>query len=101
MGLLVAQMTSQIGMRDCYSAVTSHAEKVLHLAGFGLEPGCDASFMLLQARDTIEAIRLRANRLMVWKKGRLLAQTPEVVAALSLPGRAPALSGARTVMAAP
>ena len=39
------------------------------LQGYGLEVGCDASFVLLQARDTIEAIRLRANRLKVWKKG--------------------------------
>ena len=35
----------------------------------------------------VEAIRLRANRLKVWRKGRLLAQTPEVMARLSLPGR--------------
>jgi cytosine/creatinine deaminase len=27
---------------------------------------------LLQARDTVDAIRVRANRLKVWKKGRLL-----------------------------
>ncbi|HEY0887233.1 MAG TPA: amidohydrolase family protein [Ramlibacter sp.] len=87
MGLHVAQMTSQAGMRACYDAVTTNAAKIMHLEGYGLEPGCDASFVLLQARDTVEAIRLRANRLQVWKKGKLLARTPELVTALRVDGR--------------
>jgi len=87
MGLHVAQMTSQAAMRQCFDAVTTNAAKVMQLQGYGLEPGCDASFVLLQARDPVEAIRLRANRLKVWKKGKLVAQTPEVVAKLQLAGR--------------
>ena len=87
MGLHVAQMTSQKGIQACYDAVTVNAAKVMHLEGYGLEVGCDASFVLLQARDKIEAIRLRANRLKVWRKGVLLASTPEVTAALQLPNR--------------
>jgi cytosine/creatinine deaminase len=87
MGLHVAQMTSQKGIRASFDAVTTNAAKVMHLQGYGIEAGCDASFVLLQARDTIEAIRLRANRLKVWRKGKLLAQTPESVASLRLPQR--------------
>jgi cytosine deaminase len=87
MGLHVAQMTSQQGIRDCFAAVTTNAAKVMHLEGYGLEVGCDASFVLLQARDPIEAIRLRANRMKVWKKGKLLAETAEVVARLHVAGR--------------
>ena len=87
MGLHVAQMTSQQGMRDCYAAVTTHAAKVMHLPGYGLAPGNDASFVLLQARDPIEAIRLRANRLKVWRKGKLLAETAKVTTRLQLAGR--------------
>ena len=87
MGLHVAQMTSQKGIRQCFDAVTVNAAKVMHLPGYGLEVGCDASFVLLQARDAVEAIRLRANRLKVWKKGQLLAQTPEVVASLTVANR--------------
>jgi len=90
MGLHVAQMTSQPGMRACFDAVTVNAAKVMHLEGYGLEVGCDASFVLLQARDAVEAIRLRANRLKVWRKGVLVAGTAEVVARLLLPGRASA-----------
>ena len=88
MGLHVAQMTSQHGIRQCFDAVTVNAAKVFHLEGYGLEAGCDASFVLLQARDPVEAIRLRAARLKVYRKGRLLAETPAATAALHLPGRA-------------
>ena len=86
-GLHVAQMTSQKGIRQCFDAVTVNAAKVMHLESYGIAPGCDASFVLLQARDAVEAIRLKANRLKVWKKGTLLAETPEVVARLQLPQR--------------
>jgi cytosine/creatinine deaminase len=95
MGLHVAQMTSQPGIRACFEAITTNAAKVMHLPGYGLAPGRDASFVLLQARDTVEAIRLRANRLKVWKKGRLLAQTAPLSAALRLPGRPSATSFSR------
>jgi cytosine/creatinine deaminase len=87
MGLHVAQMTSPNGIRACFEAVTTNAAKVMHLAGHGIEQGKDASFVLLQARDAIEAIRLRANRLKVWRKGQLLAETPEVATRLHVAQR--------------
>jgi cytosine deaminase len=87
MGLHVAQMTSQQGIRACFDAVTSNAAKVMQLPGYGLAPGCDASFVLLQARDPVEAIRLRATRLKVWKKGKLLAESAPAASRLHLEGR--------------
>jgi len=87
MGLHVAQMTSQTGIRQCFEAVTTQAAKVMHLDHYGLEAGCDASFVLLQARDPVEAIRLRATRLKVFRRGRLLAETPAATATLHLAGR--------------
>ena len=87
MGMHVAQMTSQNGIRACFDAVTVNAAKVMRLQSYGLAPGCDASFVLLQARDTIEAIRLRANRLKVWKKGELLAESAPAGSTLRLQGR--------------
>ncbi|MBC7376095.1 MAG: amidohydrolase family protein [Burkholderiaceae bacterium] len=87
MGLHVAQMTSQKGIRACFDAVTTNAAKVMHLEGYGIEVGCDASFVLLQARDAMDAIRLRANRLKVWRKGMVVAETTEVVARLAIEGR--------------
>jgi cytosine/creatinine deaminase len=87
MGLHVAQMTSQAQMRACFDAVTVNNARILGLDGYGLEVGCNADFVLLQARDTIEAIRLRATRLAVVRRARVIARTPAARAALDLPGR--------------
>ncbi len=87
MGLHVAQMTSQAAMRQCFDAVTSNPAKILQLQGYGLEAGCYADFVLLQARDPVEAIRLRATRLKVFRRGTLVAQSPAATATLHLAGR--------------
>jgi len=87
MGLHVAQMTSQSAMRQCFDAVTVNPARILGLQGYGLEVGCNADFVLLQARDQVEAIRLRATRLQVFKRGKLLAQTPAATSQLHLDGR--------------
>ena len=87
MGLHVAQMTSQAAMRQCFEAVTTQPARILQLEGYGLEVGCNADFVLLQARDPVEAIRLRATRLKVFRRGKCIAQMPAATAALDLQGR--------------
>jgi len=87
MGLHVAQMTSQAQMRACFDAVTTNAARVLGLDGYGLDVGRRADFVLLQARDPVEAIRLRATRLAVIRRGRIIARTPATTATLQIPGR--------------
>ena len=87
MGLHVAQMTSQAAMRQCFDAVTVNAARILGLPGYGLEAGCNADFVLLQARDPVEAIRLRATRLKVFRRGQLVAESPAAVSQLHLAGR--------------
>jgi len=87
MGLHVAQMTSQSAMRQCFDAVTANPAKLMHLKGYGIEKGCHADFVLLQARDPVEALRLRATRLKVFKRGKVIAETAPSVSRLSLPER--------------
>ena len=87
MGLHVAQMTSQEGMRACFDAVTVNAAKIMELDGYGIAPGMRADFVLLQARDPVEAIRLRATRLKVFRAGKVVAETPAATARIDLPGR--------------
>ena len=87
MGLHVAQMTGQDAMRACFRAVTETPAAILGLEGYGIAPGCRADFVLLQARDPVEAIRLRATRLAVVRRGRVIARTPAATASLQLPGR--------------
>src|SRR5450631_1910815 len=87
MGLHVAQMTGQEAMRACFRAVTETPAKILGLDGYGIAPGCHADLVLLQARDPVEAIRLRAARLAVIRRGHVISRTAPVVALLALPGR--------------
>jgi len=94
MGLHVAQMTSQAQMRACFDAVTMNSAQVLGLEGYGIAVGNRADFVLLQARDPIEAIRLRAARLKVVRRGQIIAGTPAAIAALNLPGRPPTVDWA-------
>jgi len=87
MGLHVGQLTSAAQMRACFDAVTTVPARILGLVGYGLEPGCSADCVLLQARSPVEAIRLRAQRLAVVRAGRVVARTASASAALDLPGR--------------
>lgn len=87
MGLHVAQMTSQDAMRQCFEAVTSAPARLLHLQGYGIAAGCHADFVLLDARDPIEALRLRPPRLRVYRRGKCIAQSQPAVSTLHLPGR--------------
>ena len=89
MGLHVAHMTGRDGMRAAFDAVTVNGAKLLGLEGYGLEPGCNADFVVLQARDPIEAIRLRAARLHVVRRGKVIAESPPQTARLHLAGRPP------------
>jgi len=87
MGLHVAQMTSVEGQRQCFDAVTVNNARILGLQGYGLEPGCRADFVLLQAGSPAEAIRLRAQRLLVVRGGTVLSRMAPASAELMLPGR--------------
>ncbi|AOZ03337.1 cytosine deaminase [Cupriavidus sp. USMAHM13] len=92
MGLHVAQMTGQEAMRECFAAVTATPAAILGLEGYGLAPGCRADLVLLQARDPVEALRLRATRLLVLRAGKVVARTPPATATLYLSGRPPSVS---------
>jgi cytosine deaminase len=93
MGLHVAQMTSLEGMRACFDAVTLNNARVLGLPDYGIAVGNPADCVLLQARSTIEAIRLRAHRLWVMRHGKVIARSPTVATALDLPGRPASVDG--------
>ena len=94
MGLHVAQLSSREAMRFCFEAVTTNPARVMQLDGYGLSVGSNADMLVLQAHDTIEAIRLRARRLIVIRRGKVIAETPEERTALSLPDRPASLDAA-------
>jgi cytosine deaminase len=93
MAVHVAQMTSRDAIRSLFSAVTENSARALGLDGYGLTPGCNADFVVLQARDPIEAIRMKATRLTVVRRGVVVAETPAKIARLSLDGRPSCVDG--------
>jgi cytosine deaminase len=87
MGLHVAQMTSPAQTAACFDAVTVNGAKVLGIEGHRLEVGGEANLVLLQASSVVEAVRLRANRLVVWRRGKRVAASAPAVSQIDLPGR--------------
>ncbi|MEM6903368.1 MAG: amidohydrolase family protein [Pseudomonadota bacterium] len=92
MGLHVAQLTSPADMRRCFQMVTETSAQIMGLENYGLEVGKQASLVVLDAGDPIEAIRLRATRRAVVAKGKLVAEGPGSDYRLHLPGRPTSVS---------
>lgn len=93
MAVHVAPMTSMDGMRRLFDAITVNSARALGLTGYGLEVGAHGDLVVLQARDPIEAIRQKATRLHVVKRGKVIAETAPKVARLSLDGRPSLVDG--------
>ncbi|MBC8129412.1 MAG: amidohydrolase family protein [Rhizobiaceae bacterium] len=87
MGAHVAQMTSRTALRTAFDMVTVHGARAMRIDGYGIAVGARADLVILQARDPIEAVRLRAHRLIVLKAGRIVARSEPRTSRLDLPGR--------------
>ena len=87
MGLHVAQMTHPAEMARCFTMVTESNAQIMGLQGYGLKVGDQASLVVLDAGNPIEALRLRPDRLAVVSKGRVIVERARNDARLSLPGR--------------
>jgi cytosine deaminase len=87
MAVHVGQMTSLAAMRTAFDCVTANAARAIGLDGYGLAVGNRADLVILQARDAIEAIRLKPARLTVIRAGRVIAETAPRLTQLDLPGR--------------
>ncbi len=84
MGLHEAQMTGAGQIRQIFEAVTTNGARTLGIEKYGIEPGCNADIVILQARDPQEALRLRPARLFVIRRGTVIAETPPVISRLQL-----------------
>ncbi|WP_413868875.1 amidohydrolase family protein [Albidovulum sp.] len=87
MGLHVAQMTHPEEMARCFRMVTEDNARIMGLEGYGLAKGCTASLVVLDAGNPVEALRLRAERLAVVSKGKVISRRQRNDARLALPGR--------------
>ncbi len=87
MAVHVGQMTSLDAMRQAYDAITVNSAKAMGIDDYGVAEGKSANCVLLQARDPIEAIRLKATRLVVLRRGKIVSETLPRIAKLGLDGR--------------
>ncbi|MDB5613557.1 MAG: codA1, partial [Devosia sp.] len=87
MAIHVAQMASIADKQKVFEILTYGNASAMGLDGYGLETGCHADLVILQARDAVEALRLKANRLTVIRRGKVIAETPTRLTALNLAGR--------------
>jgi cytosine deaminase len=87
MGLHVAQMTSPADMAHCFDMVTSVNAEIMGLDHLGLAVGKRASLVILDAGSPVEALRLRAERLCVIARGKVVAERTKQETRLSLEGR--------------
>ncbi|RVJ80606.1 amidohydrolase family protein [Sinorhizobium medicae] len=87
MAIHVAQMAGIDDKRRIFDAITVNSAKTMGLEGYGLDVGCKADLIVLQAADVTEALRLKPNRLFVIKAGKVVARTAPRVGELFLAGR--------------
>jgi len=95
MAVHVAQMAGIEDKKKIFDALTVNSAKTLGLEGYGLEKGCKADLVILQAADPPEALRLKPNRLAVIKGGKVIARTAPRIGELFLDGRPDAIDGGR------
>lgn len=87
MGVHAVPMTSREAMDWAFTSVTQSGAKAMGLPDPTIREGGPATMIVLQARDPIEAVRMRATRLAVIKNGKILARTAPRIAELDLPDR--------------
>jgi cytosine deaminase len=87
MGVHVAQMGGIEEKKQIFNAITTNSAKTMGLENYGLEVGCNADLVILQANDVVEALRLKPTRLCVLKGGKVVSQTPARISQLSLDDR--------------
>ena len=68
-------------------ACCTETARILGLQGYGIAPGCKADLVWLDAGSPVEAIRLRAARRLVMRRGQVVSEAPPMRASLQLPGR--------------
>jgi len=87
MAIHVAQMGSLEEKSAIFQALTTHSARTMGLQGYGLDKGCNADLVVLQARDPAEALRLKSVKLAVIRRGKVIARTPARVGELLIDGR--------------
>ena len=89
LGAHAAQLMSRDEITECFAMVTRRAAAVLGLGdSYGIAVGRPASFLILPAADTFDAIRRQVRPTAVVSRGHVVARTVPAPTTLSWPGQA-------------
>ena len=77
-------MTGPGQQEALFDGITTNGAKTLNLENYGLEPGCNADMVILQASSKQECIRLRPARLFVIRKGKRISRMAKTNATVTL-----------------
>ncbi len=69
-----AQMSLPAELEKVFDMITTDANKILKLEGYGLEEGCNANLVMIDAKNIREAIALCPNRPYVIREGKILVK---------------------------
>jgi len=78
MALHCCHMTGIDEMISCFDAVTTNAASIIHLDKYGIGKGSKGDLVVLQCKDSIEAIRLKPARLFVVRRGKVISSTKPI-----------------------
>lgn len=70
-----AQMSMPSEVETLFDMPTINSARVMRLPAYGIAPGNSADLNIIDAPSVQEALRTRADRLYVFKKGKILAKT--------------------------
>ncbi len=84
MGAHALHMTGPGQQEALFDGITTNGAKTLNLENYGLEPGCNADMVILQASSKQECIRLRPARLFVIRKGKRISRMAKTNATVTL-----------------
>lgn len=93
MAIHVAQMAGIDDKKKIFDALTVNSAKTMGIENYGLEKGCNGDVVILQASDTLEALRLKPNRLAVIRRGKVIARSAPRIGELFLDGRPERIDG--------
>jgi cytosine deaminase len=77
-------MTGMDQQAALFDGITTSGATTLNLENYGLEPGCHADMVILQASSKQEAIRLRPARLFVIRRGKVISRMAKTQAAVTI-----------------
>jgi cytosine deaminase len=69
-----AQMSLPHELEKVFDMITTDANKIMNLPAYGLEEGCDANLVLIEAKNIREAMALAPNRPYVIREGKVVVK---------------------------